>query len=108
MDTENDNTINYLVTEGSPGDSGHCVKPSAELSMLFKPTETTKVDPVYPDLIVPPNYAPTEHNINSQNPIPMSTLEDGSMIKDLKDFDNDQLTFDYELLNDKKKVSKGK
>lgn len=108
IDTRKDNTINYLVTEGSPGDSGHCVKPSAELSMMFKPTGSTKVDPVYPDLIVPPNYAPTEYNINSQNPIPMSTLEDNSIIKDSKDFDNDQFTFDYELLNDKKKVSKGK
>lgn len=105
--TINNNSIHYSVTEGSPGDTGHCVKPAAELNILFKP-ETTKVDPIYPDLIVPPNYAPAEHNINQQNPIPMATLEDGNLIKDLKDFDNNQLTFDYELLNEKKKQSKGK
>lgn len=108
MDTSNEATFYYSVTEGSPGDSGHCVKPAAELNILVKPNESTKVDPIYPDLIVPPNYAPTEHNINQQNPIPMTALEDGSFIKDMKDFDNNQLTFDYELLNDKKKTSKGK
>ena len=108
METENNSTINYSVTEASPGDSGHCVKPSAELNVLIKPRESIKVDPVYPDLIVPPNYTPTDYNIRSQNSIPMATLEDGSLIKDAKDFDNDQLTFDYELLNDKKKISKGK
>lgn len=105
--TINNNSVYYSVTEGSPGDSGHCVKPAAELNVLYKP-DTLKVDPIYPDLIVPPNYSPAEHNINQQNPIPMSTLEDGSMIKNLEDFDNNQLTFDYELLNDKKKESKGK
>ena len=105
--TKNDNTIHYAITEGSPGDSGHCVKPAAELNVLYK-SGITKVDPIYPDLIVPPNYSPSEYNINQQNPIPLSTLEDNSLIKDQKDFDNNQLTFDYELLNDKKKVSKGK
>lgn len=105
--TINNNSIYYSVTEGSPGDSGHCVKPAAELNTLYKP-DVLKVDPIYPDLIVPPNYSPAEHNINQQNPIPLSTLEDGSMIKDLKDFDNNQLTYDYELLNNKKKESKGK
>lgn len=105
--TVNNNSIHYSVTEGSPGDSGHCVKPAAELNILYK-SEATKVDPIYPDLIVPPNYSPAEHNVNQQNPIPMSTLEDGSLISDLEDFDNNQLTFDYELLNEKKKTSKGK
>lgn len=102
----NNNDIHYSVTEGSPGDTGHCVKPSAELNILYK-SDITKVDPIYPDLVVPPNYSPTENNINQQNPIPMSTLENGSAIKDLEDFDNNQFTFDYELLNDKKKKSKG-
>lgn len=108
METENNSTINYSVTEASPGDTGHCVKPSAELNVLVKPRESIKVDPVYPDLIVPPNYTPTDYNVRSQNSIPMATLEDGSLIKDVKDFDNDQLSFDYDLLNNKKKISKGK
>lgn len=104
--TVNNNNLYYAVTEGSPGDDGHCVKPAAELNSMFK-ANTLKVDPVYPDLIVPPKYAPTEHNINQQNPIPLSTLQDSSLIKDLEDFDNNQLTFDYELLNEKKKSSAG-
>lgn len=103
----NNNDIYYSIIEGSPGDSGHCVKPSAELNALFK-GETTKVDPIYPDLIVPPNYSPAEHNINQQNPIPLSTLEDSNIINDFENFDNNQITFDYNLLDEKKKTSKGK
>lgn len=105
--TVNNNDIHYAIVEGSPGDSGHCVKPSAELNALYKPN-ALKVDPIYPDLIVPPNYSPSDHNVNQQNPIPLSTLSEGTSIKDVKDFDNNQLTFDYELLNNKKKESKGK
>lgn len=103
----NNNSIYYSVTEGSPGDTGHCTKPAAELNIVFKPNEATMVDPIYPDLIVPPNYSPAEHNINQQNPIPLSTIEDNQSIKDLEDFNNEQLTFNYDLLNDKKKESKG-
>lgn len=103
----NNNSIYYSVTEGSPGDTGHCTKPAAELNIIFKPNEATMVDPIYPDLIVPPNYSPAEHNINQQNPIPLSTIEDNQSIKDLEDFNNDQLTFNYDLLNNKKKESKG-
>lgn len=105
--TINNNDIHYSVVEGSPGDSGHCVKPSAELNALYKPN-SLKVDPIYPDLIVPPNYSPSDYNVNQQNPIPLSTLSEGTSIKDIKDFDNNQLTFDYELLNNKEKKSKGK
>ena len=105
--TVNHNDIHYSVVEGSPGDSGHCVKPSAELNALYKPN-SLKVDPIYPDLIVPPNYSPSDYNVNQQNPIPLSTLSEGTSIKDVKDFDNNQLTFDYELLNNKEKKSKGK
>lgn len=105
--TKNNNVIHYAITEGSPGDSGHCVKPAAELNVLYK-SDILKVDPIYPDLIVPPNYSPSEYNINQQNSIPLSVLDDNSLIKDGKDFDNNQLTFDYELLNDKKKASKGR
>lgn len=106
--TINNNSIYYAVTEGSPGDDGHCVKPAAELNVMYKPNASLKVDPVYPDLIVPPKYAPTQHNINQQNPIPLSVLQGSSMIKDLEEFENSQLTFDYELLNEKKKKSTGK
>ena len=102
--TKNENTIFYSVIEGSPGGSDHCVKPASELSSLYKP-DTFKVDPIYPDLIVPPNYSTTEYNISNKNPIPLTALENGT-IKNDKDFNN--LTFDFDLLKEMNKKSKGK
>lgn len=104
--TFNESTIYYNVTEGAPGDSGHCVKPTAELNMLYKP-DPFKVDPVYPDLIVPPNYTTTELNKKADNAIPLTALDEG-LIKKLEDFDNKDLTFDFDLLKEMNKQSKGK
>ena len=105
--TKNENTIYYSVTEGSPGGDGHCVKPACELNVLYKP-DPFKVDPIYPDLIVPPNYSTTDNNKANPNPIPLTALEDGSLIKKGKDFDNNDITFDFDLLKEMNKKSKGK
>lgn len=102
--TRNENNIYYAVTEGSPGGDGHCVKPAAELNALYKP-DPFKVDPIYPDLIVPPNYSTSDNSVANKNPIPLTALENGTIKKD-EDFDN--LTFDFDLLKEMNKVSKGK
>ena len=73
LKTDNENTIYYSVVEGSPGGEGHCVRPASELSMLYKP-DPFKVDPIYPDLIVPPNFSTADNSIGSKNPIPMVAL----------------------------------
>ena len=104
--TFNENTVYYNVVEGAPGDSGHCVKPTAELNALYKP-DPFKVDPIYPDLIVPPNYSTSELNKKSNNAIPLTALDEG-LIKELKDFDNKDLSFDFDLLKEMNKRSKGK
>lgn len=106
MKTFNENSIYYNVVEGAPGDSGHCVKPTAELNTLYKP-DPFKVDPIYPDLIVPPNYATSELNKQSESAIPLTALDEG-LIKSLEDFENKDLTFDFDLLKEMNKVSKGK
>lgn len=106
LKTDNENTIYYSVVEGSPGGDGHCVRPAGELSMLYKP-DPFKVDPVYPDLIVPPNFSTTDNNIGNKNPIPLVALEEG-LIKEGKDFDNNDLFFDFDLLVEMNKKSKGK
>ena len=106
LKTFNENTVYYNVVEGAPGDSGHCVKPTAELNALYKPDEF-KVDPIYPDLIVPPNYATSDLNKKSKDPIPLTALDAG-LIKSLEDFDNKDLTFDFDLLKEMNKKSKGK
>ena len=106
LKTFNENTVYYNVVEGAPGDSGHCVKPTAELNVLYKP-DPFKVDPIYPDLIVPPNYSTSELNKKSNNAIPLTALDEG-LIKELKDFDNKDLSFDFDLLKEMNKRSKGK
>lgn len=106
METFNENTIYYNVVEGAPGDSGHCVKPTAELNTLYKP-DPFKVDPIYPDLIVPPNYTTSELNKKNDNAIPLTALDEG-LIKSLEDFENKDLTFDFDLLKEMNKESKGK
>ena len=106
LKTFNENTIYYNVVEGAPGDSGHCVKPTAELNTLYKPDQF-KVDPIYPDLIVPPNYTTSELNKKQDNAIPLTALDEG-LIKELKDFENKNLTFDFDLLKEMNKKSKGK
>ena len=105
--TRNENTIYYSVTEGTPGGDGHCVKPASELNALYKP-DLFKVDPIYPDLIVPPNYSTTDNSVKSENSIPLTALEGGNLIKQGEDFDNNDLSFDFDLLKEMNKVSKGK
>lgn len=108
METKSENTIFYSVVEGSPGGDGnsHCVKPSQELNSLYKPN-SFKVDPIYPDLIVPPNYSTGDNTVKSPNTVPLTSLEDSNAIKDEKDFDKNY-SFDFDLLNEMNKKSKGK
>lgn len=105
QETENENTIHYNVIEATPGGADHCVKPSEELNALYKP-DNLRVDPVYPDLIVPPNYSSSDFNKNDSNRIPYTALEDMS-IKDEEVFIK-QFAFDYDLLDEMNKISKGK
>lgn len=102
--TKNENTIYYSVTEGSPGGTDHCVKPASELNTLYKP-DKFRVDPIYPDLIVPPNYSTADNNKANRNSVPLTALEEGT-IKTDEDYTN--LTFDFDLLKEMNKVSKGK
>ena len=57
------------------------------------------MDPIYPDLVVPPNYATSELNKKHDNAIPLTALDEG-LIKTLEDFDNKNLTFDFDLLKE--------
>lgn len=109
LDTRNENSIYFNCVEGNPGgDGSHCAKNANELNMLIKP-DPYNVDPVYPDLIIPPNYSTADYNVKASNALPLTVLEkyDGT-IQNLKDFDSKDLYFDYNLLKDKEKKSKGK
>ena len=109
LDTRNENTIYFNCVEGSPGGDGtHCAKNANELNMLIKP-DPYNVDPIYPDLIIPPNYSTADYNVKASNALPLTVLqEQNGTIQDLKDYDSKNIFFDYNLLKDKKKESKGK
>lgn len=105
LDTDNENTLFYNVVESSPGGSDHCVKPTSELNVLYKP-DKVKVDPVYPDLIIPPNYSSTEHNVNDKNRVPLKKYEEFAI--DDEDNFTKEFAFDFDLLKEMNKRSKGK
>ena len=100
------NDIHYNVIETGPGSTDHCVKPADELNVLYKQV-SVKCDPIYPDLIVPPNYSTSDYdNKTSDSTIPLQALQSGELNKE--NLGNKKLTYDYDVLEDKKKESKGK
>lgn len=103
--TFNETKVHYSVVEGSTGALDHCAKPTSELNMLYK-AEDLKVDPVYPDLIIPPNYHTSENNIQDNNIMPLIALEDTNM-EDEESVFAKSTSYDYDLLKDKTKTSKG-
>ena len=97
--TNNENTFHFNVVESGPGSTYHCVKAADELNVIARPTGL-KVEPVYPDLIIPPHYSTTDYDENSPNTIPLSMLENTEL--DNSEM-NKQYAFDYNLLTGKKK-----
>ena len=100
------NDIHYNVVETGPGSVDHCVKPADELNVLYKQVNV-KCDPIYPDLIVPPNYSTGDYdNKTSDNTIPLEALQSGELSNE--NLGNKKLSYDYSVLEDKTKESKGK
>lgn len=100
------NMIRYNVVEAGPGSTDHCVKPADELDVLYKQVEV-EVEPIYPDLIIPTQYATSNYDSVTKDAIPLQVLMNEGNI-DNKDILNKQFGFDYEILNDKTKESVGK
>ena len=106
LETFTGNDIHYNVVETGPGSTDHCVKPADELNVLYRQV-SVKCDPIYPDLIVPPNYSTSDYDKKtSDNTIPLEALQSGEM--ENENLGNKKLTYDYDVLKDKKKKSKGK
>ena len=97
--TDNENTFHFNVVESGPGSTYHCVKSADELNVIARPN-SLKVEPVYPDLIIPPHYSTTDYDENSPNTIPLSMLENTELANPEM---NKQYAFDYNLLTGKKK-----
>lgn len=76
-----ENEMYYVVIEASPGDGDHCKRASAEMSALWKP-QTVKVEPIYPDLIIPPKYSTTDQNVSDPNALPPGVFSSTGVIDD--------------------------
>ena len=105
LKTLTENMIRYKVIETGPGSIDHCVKPVDELNVLFKNVECN-VDPIYPDLVVPPKYTTSTNDMMSKNSIPMTTMEDASI--SLEDMLDKSYSYEYDLLAEMNKRSTGK
>ena len=101
--TTNENTFHYKVIEAGPGSKDHCVTTAEELDYIAVPQDI-KVEPIYPDLVIPPGYVTTEADKTSPNSIPIATVVEGAMTS--ADAYTKQMSFDYDLLEGKKKESK--
>ena len=96
--TDNENVFHFNIIESGPGSKDHCVKAADELNFVVTPTDL-RVEPIYPDLVIPPQYTTAGYDSNSDNSIPLSLLTEVNG----KDFLSKQLSFDYDILNDVKK-----
>lgn len=104
INTFTGNMIRYCVVEAGPGSTDHCVKPADELNVLYKQVDVN-VDPIYPDLIIPPNYSTGDYDVDSKNSIPLEAMQNGKLEE--KDTLNKQFSFDYKILEGKTKESVG-
>ena len=105
INTFTDNMIRFNVIEAGPGSTDHCVKPADELNVLYKPI-AVNAEPVYPDTIIPPNYATGDYDTNSEKSLPLEAVQNGTL--EDKEILNKLFSYDYETLKDKVKESKGK
>ena len=98
--TQNETMFNFNVVESGPGTEKHCAKCADELNIIAVP-EDLKVEPIYPDLIIPPDYSTKDYNEISKNTIPISLIDFATESRSASY--TKQLSFDYDLLKDKKK-----
>lgn len=101
--SNNENTFHFNVVESGPGSADHCVKSADELNVIVVPKDL-KIEPIYPDLVIPPHYSTTDYDEASPNTIPLSMLTASSDEETEKtDTAMKQVAFDYNLLSGKKK-----
>lgn len=110
--SQQENLMNYSVGEASPGDGDHCKRASAELNAIWR-SNSIKVEPIYPDLIIPPKHATSDKNLSDNNALPPGVLAGASVVEDYLESNADEFydkqvsMFDYnklDSLEDKKKT----
>ncbi len=106
----------YSVLDVSPGAGDHCKRASSELNAIWK-SEHLKVEPIYPDLIIPPSFATTDQNLLDPNALPPGIFSDPSVIDNvnqedllekLEDGSFKIKMFDYKKVNKEKSTNNRK
>ena len=101
--TLNENMFHFNVVESGPGTAHHCVKAADELNVISVPLDLT-VEPIYPDLVIPPEYDTRAYDEISPNTIPLQLLDKGLSSDDLH---LKQYEFDYSILKEVRKETAG-
>lgn len=76
-----ENKLYYSLIEASSGDGDHCKRAPAEMNGIWK-SEDLKVEPIYPDLIIPPKYTTADQNVSDPNALPPGIFAGSSSIAD--------------------------
>ena len=76
-----ENKMYYSLVEASSGDGDHCKRAPAEMNAIWK-SEELKVEPIYPDLIIPPKYSTADQNVSDPNALPPGIFAGNSSIAD--------------------------
>lgn len=101
--TENKTTFSYAISQNPPSSGEHCDRAYDSLTAKVTPTNSLEVEPIYPDLIVPPGGSITLTNsLSKSNTQPLSnTLS-------LEELEKREKTFNIKDFADAKKVAEGK
>lgn len=83
-----ENELHYSIAEASPGDGDHCKRAASEMNGVWK-SEQLKVEPMYPDLIIPPKYNTADQNLSDPNALPPGIFSGTGVINDYLDKDKD-------------------
>lgn len=101
--TANKTAFSYAVTQNSPGAANHCVRAYDSLTSKATPDKQLEVEPIYPDLVVPPGGSITlTSNLTSSNAKPLSN------VLSLEELEKREKTFNIKDYKDAKKVVNGK
>lgn len=101
--TSNKTAFSYAVTQNSPGSANHCARAYDSITSKATPDKPLEVEPIYPDLVVPPGGSITlTSNLTSSNVKPLSN------VLSLEELEKREKTFNIKDYKDAKKVVNGK
>lgn len=101
--TSNKTSFTYAITQNSPGSANHCSREYDSITSKATPDKTLEVEPVYPDLIVPPGGSITlTETLTSSNIKPLSN------VLSLEELEKREKTFNIKDYKDAKKIVNGK